>query len=130
MLAISQLPGNRDAPVGATLARCSVGIMLHRLLDAVCEGLAAHQEYERLVSTGMHHDRALRTALSISTATTDRSIGTSRALSLLIADNPVGEPGAKWRTDYGKRDERKSRMPVPVLLPSAPRHRAHGDGLR
>jgi hypothetical protein len=118
MLAISHLPRNRDAPVGATLARCSVGTMLHRLLDAVCEGLAAHREYERLVATGMCHDRALRTALSISTVTTNRSIATSRALSLLIARiSPLVSPAPHggWNV-YGKRDERKSRMTVLVLL--------------
>jgi uncharacterized protein YjiS (DUF1127 family) len=38
--------------------------MLHCLLDAFCEGLAAHREYERLMSKGMRHDPALRAALS------------------------------------------------------------------
>jgi hypothetical protein len=38
--------------------------MLHSLLDAFREGLAAHREYERLTSMGMDHDRALRAALS------------------------------------------------------------------
>jgi hypothetical protein len=64
MLQTSHLPGNRDAPVGTTFAWRTVGTMLHRLLDAVREGLAAHREYERLVSMGMHHDPALRAALS------------------------------------------------------------------
>ena len=64
MLQTSHLPGNRDTPVGTTFAWRTVGTMLHRLLDAVREGLAAHWEYERLVSMGMHHDLALRAALS------------------------------------------------------------------
>jgi hypothetical protein len=38
--------------------------MLHSLLDAFFDGLAAHREYERLTSMGMGHDRALRAALS------------------------------------------------------------------
>ena len=38
--------------------------MLHSLLDAFSEGLAAHREYERLTSMGMRHDLALRAALS------------------------------------------------------------------
>ena len=63
MLQTSHLPWNRDAPVGTTFAWRTVGTMLHRLLDAVREGLAAHWEYERLVSMGMRHDPALRTAL-------------------------------------------------------------------
>jgi hypothetical protein len=63
MLRISHLPGSRDAPVAATFAGRAVGTMLHNLLDAVCGGLAAHREYERLVSMGMRHDPALRVAL-------------------------------------------------------------------
>jgi len=63
MLRISRLLGNRYAPVGATFVGRTVGTMLHNLLDAVCEGLADHREYERLVSMGMRHDPALRTAL-------------------------------------------------------------------
>jgi hypothetical protein len=38
--------------------------MLHSLLDALRDGLAAHREYERLISLGMCHDPALRAALS------------------------------------------------------------------
>jgi hypothetical protein len=38
--------------------------MLHSLLDAVREGLAAHREYERLISIGIRHDLALRAAVS------------------------------------------------------------------
>ena len=63
MLRISRLLGNRYAPVGATFVGRTVGTMLHNLLDAVCEGLADHREYERLVSMGMRHDPALRAAL-------------------------------------------------------------------
>jgi hypothetical protein len=37
---------------------------MHHLLDAFCEALAAHREYERLISMGMRHDPALRAALS------------------------------------------------------------------
>jgi hypothetical protein len=38
--------------------------MLHSLLDAFCEGFAAHREYERLTSIDMRHDLALRAAIS------------------------------------------------------------------
>jgi hypothetical protein len=38
--------------------------MLHTLLDALREGLAAHREYEQLVAKGMRHDNALRAAVS------------------------------------------------------------------
>jgi uncharacterized protein YjiS (DUF1127 family) len=41
-----------------------IGKMLHSLLDALREGLAAHREYERFMSMGMRHDPALRAALS------------------------------------------------------------------
>ena len=59
--------------------------MLHKLADAIRQGLAAHREYERLMSMGMRHDLALKAALSMPTATTDRPIANSRALSGLIA---------------------------------------------
>jgi hypothetical protein len=55
----------RDAPMGQTPVRqTTVGKTLHSLLDAFYEGLAAHREYERLISMGMRHDPALRAALS------------------------------------------------------------------
>jgi hypothetical protein len=38
--------------------------MLHGLLDALRDGLAAHREYERLISLGVGHDPALRAAVS------------------------------------------------------------------
>jgi hypothetical protein len=38
--------------------------MLHSMLDALREGLAAQREYVRLTSKGMGHDRALSAALS------------------------------------------------------------------
>jgi hypothetical protein len=38
--------------------------MLHSLVDALRDGLAAHREYERLIAMGMCHDPALRAALS------------------------------------------------------------------
>jgi hypothetical protein len=38
--------------------------MLHSLLDALRDGLAAHREYERLISMGICHNPALRAALS------------------------------------------------------------------
>ncbi len=38
--------------------------LLHSLLDALRAGLAAHREYERLISLGMCHDSALRAALA------------------------------------------------------------------
>ena len=64
MLRLSHLQGNRDAPVDAIFAWRTVRTMLHLLLDAFCEGLAAHRKYERLVSMGILHDPALRAALS------------------------------------------------------------------
>ena len=78
--------------------------MLHKLVDAIRQGLAAHREYERFMSMGMCHDRALslRASLSISTVPTGRLIANSRTLSLLIAR---------------------------ITLLMSPRHRAHGDGL-
>jgi hypothetical protein len=76
--------------------------MLHKLMDAIRQGLAAHREYERFMSMGMNHDRALRAALSISTVPTGRPIANSQTLSLLIAR-------------------------ISPLM--RPRHRAHGDGL-
>ena len=76
--------------------------MLHKLMDAIRHGLAAHREYERFMSMGMNHDRALRAALSISTVPTGRPIANSQTLSLLIA------------------------RITPLM---SPRHRAHGDGL-
>jgi hypothetical protein len=76
--------------------------MLHKLVDAIRQGRAAHREYERFMSMGMNHDRALRAALSISTVPTGRPITNSQTLSLLIA------------------------LITPLM---SPRHRAHGDGL-
>ncbi len=92
--------------------------MLHKLIDAMYEGLAAHRKYERLMSTGMRHDSALRAALSISTATRDRPIANSRALSRLNArttplTSPEPQSGGRF---YGQRHERKFRAAVLVLL--------------
>jgi hypothetical protein len=92
--------------------------MLHKLADAIRQGLAAHREYERLMSMGMRHDLALRAALSMPTATTDRPIGNSRALSGLIArPTPLMRtaPQDGWKR-YAKRDERRFRMAMLVLL--------------
>jgi hypothetical protein len=62
---ISQSLHSRDAPAGESFAwRPAIGKTLHSLLDAVHEGLAAHREYERLMSMGMRHESALRGALS------------------------------------------------------------------
>jgi hypothetical protein len=55
--------------------------MLHKLMDAIRQRLAAHREYERFMSMGMNHDRALRA----STVPTGRPITNSQTLSLLIA---------------------------------------------
>jgi hypothetical protein len=38
--------------------------LLHKLVDAIGQGLTAHREYERLMSMGMRHDPALRAAFS------------------------------------------------------------------
>jgi len=61
--ALRLLPG--DGPAGQAQRRFRLvrTEMLHRLLDAFCEGLAAHRKYERLTSMGMRHDLALRVAL-------------------------------------------------------------------
>jgi hypothetical protein len=92
--------------------------MLHKLVDAIRQGLAAHREYERLMSMGMRHDSALRVALSMSTATRDRPIANRRALSRLNARtiplmSPAPQGGGKL---YGKRHEHKFRVAVLVLL--------------
>jgi len=55
--------------------------LLHKLVDAIGQGLTAHREYERLMSMGMRHDPALRAALSISTTRAGRPIANSRARS-------------------------------------------------
>jgi hypothetical protein len=91
---------------------------LHKLVDAIRQGLAAHREYERLISMGMRHDSALRVALSISTATGHRPIANSRGLSRLNARTtpsmrPAPQSGGKL---YGKRHEHKFRVAVFVLL--------------
>jgi hypothetical protein len=63
--------------------------MLHRLMDAFCEGLAAHREYERLISMGVHHDLALRVALSEAShsreVTSTRRTPTQSAFLTLVA---------------------------------------------
>jgi hypothetical protein len=57
--------GSKDAAVGETFARwTAIRKLPHRLLDAVREGLAAHREYERLMSKGVRHDCAIRAAFS------------------------------------------------------------------
>jgi hypothetical protein len=96
--------------------------MLHHLVDAIHQGLAAHREYERLMSTGMRHDSALRAALSISTATRERPIANSRA-RLNARTTPLMSPAAQGGGKlYGKRHEGKFRVAVLVLLLlSAPR---------
>jgi hypothetical protein len=104
--------------------------MLHKLADAIRQGLAAHREYERLMSMGMRHDLALKAALSMPTATTDRPIANSRALSGLIArPTPLMRtaPQGGWKR-YAKRDELQVSYGH-ARPPSALRHRAHGDGL-
>jgi hypothetical protein len=92
--------------------------MLHKLVDAIRQGLAAHREYEHLISMGMRHDPALRVALSISAATTGRPIANSCALAGLIARiTPLTRTAPQGgRNRYGKREERKLRMAVLVLL--------------
>jgi uncharacterized protein YjiS (DUF1127 family) len=51
--------------VGEILARRTVvQKMLHSLVDAIGDGLAAHWEYERLIAKGVRHDPALKAALS------------------------------------------------------------------
>jgi hypothetical protein len=92
--------------------------MLHKLLDALRDGLAAHREYERLMSMRIHHDPALRAALFMSTATRDRTIASSRALSRLNARttplmSPASQDGGKL---YGRHHEHKFRLAMLVLL--------------
>jgi hypothetical protein len=81
--------------------------MLHKLVDAVRQGLAAHREYERLKSMGMRHDPALRAALSISTTATGRPIAISRARSTARTTRLM-RPAPRGRKLYGKLDERLS----------------------
>jgi hypothetical protein len=92
--------------------------VLHKVVDAIRQGLAAHREYESLMSMGMRHDPALRAALSMSTATRDRPIANSRALSRLNARttplmSPAPQGGGKL---YGNRHEHKFRVAALVLL--------------
>ena len=44
----------------------SIGKMVRDLQIAFREGLAAHREYERLISKGVRHDPALRASLGVS----------------------------------------------------------------
>jgi hypothetical protein len=82
----------RDAPVGRTpVRRTAIGKTMHHLLDAFCEALAAHREYERLVSMGMRHEPALRTALSETSQC--REATARRALRLTRSEHP--EAGGK-----------------------------------
>jgi uncharacterized protein YjiS (DUF1127 family) len=68
------LPSSRAEPVGETNAwPTAIAKVLWDLNDAFREGLAAHREYERLKSTGMRHDPALRASLSVPFAETGRS---------------------------------------------------------
>jgi hypothetical protein len=93
--------------------------MLHKLVDAIRQGLAANREYERLISMGMRHDPALRVALSISAATTGRPIANSRALTGLITrTSPLMRraPWVGWKLYVGKLDERRARFGVLVFL--------------
>jgi hypothetical protein len=93
--------------------------MLHKLVDAIRQGLAAHRKYERLISMGMRHDPALRVALSISAATVDRPIANSRSLSALTArTSPLMRraPWVGWKLYGGKLDERRIRFGMLALL--------------
>jgi hypothetical protein len=91
MSKISHLPRCGDAPAGQTPARQTAGKTLHSLLDALCGGLAAHREYERLMSMGMRHDPALRAALSQASHCREASARgpsfQSAFLSLVAAEN-------------------------------------------
>jgi hypothetical protein len=60
--------------------------MLHKLVDAIRQGLAAHREYERFMSMGMCHDYQ-RCRLG------DR-LRQPDTLAFDCADNPVDEPQA------------------------------------
>jgi uncharacterized protein YjiS (DUF1127 family) len=68
------VPHSMDELVGETNA-CPTAMakMLRDLRDALREGLAAHREYERLTSSGMRHDPALRASLSVPFAERDHS---------------------------------------------------------
>jgi hypothetical protein len=85
--------------------------MLHKLVDAIRQGLAAHREYERLKSMGMRHDLALRAALSISRTPTGRPIANSRARSAGRTTPLIrpASPGVGGKL-YGKLDERWSKL--------------------
>jgi hypothetical protein len=59
-------PHPHTQPAGQPLSFWSplpMGIALSATWGAFREGLAAHREYERLRSSGMSHDKALRAAL-------------------------------------------------------------------
>jgi hypothetical protein len=62
--------------------------MLHSLLDALRDGLAAHREYERLISLGVGHDPALRAAVSQTSHSREacaRRTSVQSALLILVA---------------------------------------------
>ena len=83
--------------------------MLHKLVDAIGQGLTAHREYERLMSMGMRHDPALRAALCISAIPTGGPIANSRARSAARATPSMRQaaPEVGWKRS-GKLDERWS----------------------
>ncbi len=67
--------------------------MLHKLMDAIRQGLAAHREYEGFMSMGMNHDRAL-SAFYINGADWETDYEQPDTLAFDCADDPVDEPQA------------------------------------
>jgi uncharacterized protein YjiS (DUF1127 family) len=60
-------------------------------VESIRQGLAAHREYERLMSIGISHDSALKAALSESSHSTEASArGTSIQSVFLILVAAVG----------------------------------------
>src|SRR5437660_6259957 len=60
------LPSSRDEPAGKTSRwPPATAEIVWDLYNALRDGLAAHREYERLKSTGMRHDPALRASLNV-----------------------------------------------------------------
>ena len=69
--------------------------LLHSLLDALRAGLAAHREYERLISLGMGHDPALRAAVSQTSHCRSQCMG---QIDATIGSRPVRRISALARS--------------------------------
>jgi hypothetical protein len=81
--------------------------ILGAVRDAFHEGLAAHREYERLTSSGMRHDPALRASLSI------------RRVETAPVRNRCGAHGLQ-NVLCTRKGSRESQEPVSRLVPRSP----------